>query len=69
MTTLKITLESVEPRTTFCRGGIHSQEMIKVKFLRSRNPGFLIGFFPYLFNFAFKNLKMALQRGDSFFFR
>ncbi len=29
------------------RGSIHSQEMIKMKWLRSRNPGFLVAFFLY----------------------
>ncbi len=30
-----------------CWGGIHRQEMIKITWLRSRNPGFLVRFFLY----------------------
>jgi hypothetical protein len=33
--------------STRYRGGIHSQEMIEMKWLRSRSPGFLVTFFLY----------------------
>ncbi len=33
--------------TDLIRGGIHSQEMIKMKWLRSRNPGFIVTIFLY----------------------
>ncbi len=39
--------EVTTPGRIFCWGGIHSQEMIKMKWLRSRNPGFIVTIFLY----------------------